>query len=60
MISKDFTGWKYYTFDNDEGQPVNIGIKYTFDNGLTHCVLLQDPEVQAWLALGNTPLPAEE
>jgi hypothetical protein len=50
----NFTGWRYYT-DFYTGE--NIGI--ASPDG-TQSRLLIDPEVEAWIAAGNTPLPADE
>jgi hypothetical protein len=47
----NFTGWRYYT-DFYTGQ--NIGI--VSPDGTESC-LLTDPEVEAWIAAGNQPLP---
>jgi hypothetical protein len=52
----DFTGWKYYkNFETNE----NIGIQIT-NGSVNQSRLLTDPEVAAWLAEGNQPLPADE
>ena len=58
IITKDFTGWQYYTNENKDGTKTNVGIKYEYPNGFTHTISLADPDVVAWLAANNTPLPA--
>ena len=51
----DFTGWKYYKSPTGE----NIGI--TIKNGdVQESRSLQDQAYLAWVALGNTPQPADE
>lgn len=52
---KDFTGWKYYL--GADGV-TKVGIMITHTGGSCESRLLIDKDVAAWLAAGNTPLPA--
>jgi hypothetical protein len=59
IIKPDFTGWQYYTgIDMATKQEINVGIKFTHENGLVESRGLHDQDVVAWLADGNQPLPA--
>ena len=52
--TQDYSSWKYYKdFRTNE----NMGI---ISPDGRQSILLIDPQVAAWLAGGNTPLPADE
>lgn len=54
---KDFTGWKYYTKDGTTTGEL-VGIIFVFPDGSTSSKSLTDPEVEAWIASGGLPIPA--